>query len=785
VTVREKILAFLEKHGAAIVFTAASVLFLALRFKLFFKYGLSQDEVLIISQIKTWDPVKIWHYYGFGGQGFFLQHYIFYVLSLGGVFASVSYLRFICLAESFLGFFLLYKFAKKYFGIFVCLAALAVYAVSPYQIIYTLYIRFYALVMTLVIAECYFYFKALEEEDWKKLWLPALCALLAYCTHQFSVFIQPVFLLHFLVFCFWRRCDRQNRKWFLWGALTLAFIAVLALCAPAMAKKTGLVFGARDAWLPVKLGLASQRLQFFFWNDALPLRVCSLVFLWISIGLAVTARIAKREKCLPEIFLILGIVIPYLFLSHLHFAHFFDKRYLAFWFPVWVLAWSVWLEFPAYVLGNLRVLEGKAGLRGLCLCVFFLFCFFSFFRFSSLFKMRWIESGNREAVTFLEERAAKKDLPLILISEPDAGSRNNILPQYYFDVLDHKGGAYLDLMTVMRKGAAYEKMDESAVVWSQTAKRLKKPEGFERSQIGSHELIYGGTFTNWHDVATATAKVIPESAKLAPSGPLIYEGVLDVGSKEADTHLLSGFSHDEFVSPEENWTWCVGTNITARFAFMSCTNYCVAARLRAIEKMRADFFLDGQPVGSATIGTAFTNILFRANVIPKPRPKGAPLLLNVVTSKTLVPGQVAKGVYDNRPLSLCFDMLTVCPAPGELEPAAAIAIGLADGRLKELKVKAGKPFEVTALCANLGKTTWKCRGNDPVRLSLSWQTLDHKEIQDDRIWLPRDVPPGDTVRVKCSVKAPEKSCNLLLLDMVHENVRFFRQGLLLPVRVVE
>ena len=782
-TAREKVLAFLEERGAEIVFWSAAALFLSLRLSLFFRYGLSQDEVLIISQIKTWDPVKIWHYYGFRGQGFFLQHYIFYVLSLCGVFASVTYLRFICLVESFLGFFLLFKFTKKYFGALVCFGALLVYAVSPYQIIYTLYIRFYALVMTLVIAECYFYFEALEKEDWKKLWLPALFAALAYCTHQFSVFIQPVFLLHFLIFCLARRPNKANAKWFVWGALTLAFIAGLALCAPALAKKTGLIFGARDAWLPVKLGLASQRLQFFFWNDALPLRVCSLVFLWLSLGLAITARIAKREKMLPEIFLVLGIVIPYFFLSHFHFAHFFDKRYLAFWFPIWTVAWVVWLEFPAYVLGNLRVLEGKTVLRNVSAGVFFLVFLISFFRFSSLFKMRWIEIGNREAVTFLEERAANKDLPLILISEPDAGSRNNILPQYYFDVLDHKGEACLDLMTVMRKGAAYEKMDESAVVWSQTAKRLKKPEAFERSQIGSHELIYGGTFTNWHDVAEATAKVIPESAKLMPSGPLYYEGVLDVGSKEADAHLLSGFSHDEFVSPEENWTWCVGTNITARFMFMGCTNYCVAARVRAIEKMRADFFLDGQPVGSASIGTAFTNVLFRANVIPKPRPNGAPLLLSVITSGTKVPGQVAKGVYDNRPLSLCFDKLTVCPAPDEEEPAAAI--GLADHRPKAREAKAGEPFEITVLCANLGKTTWKCQGNDPTRLSLSWQHFDHKEIQDDRIWLPRDVPPGDTVRVKCSVKAPERSCSVLLLDMVHENVRFFRQGLLLSVQIVE
>ena len=87
---KEKVLNFLEKRGAALIFAAASLLFLFVRFRLFFKYGLSQDEVLIISQIKTWPLSKIWFYYGFGGQGFFLQHFIFYVMSLGGLWAENS-----------------------------------------------------------------------------------------------------------------------------------------------------------------------------------------------------------------------------------------------------------------------------------------------------------------------------------------------------------------------------------------------------------------------------------------------------------------------------------------------------------------------------------------------------------------------------------------------------------------------------------------------------------------------------------------------------------------------
>ncbi|MBQ7556409.1 glycosyltransferase family 39 protein, partial [bacterium] len=287
-TVREKVISFLEEHGAKIVFGAAAALFLFLRLRLFFRYGLTQDEVLIISQIRTWDPVKIWHYYGFGGQGFFLQHYIFYILTLCGTLASVSYLRFICLAESFLGFYFLYKLAKNNFGSFAAFGALLIYALCPYQILYTLYIRFYALNMTLVIMELYFYFRALENEDRlaKYLGLSLLFAALAFCSHQFSVFLQPVVLFHFIIWCLVRKPKAENVKLMVLGAalLIVSLSAGFLLWDPLL-KKAGLVFSTKDAWIPVKLGIASQRLQLFFWKNALPVKCCSLVFLWVSLGL--------------------------------------------------------------------------------------------------------------------------------------------------------------------------------------------------------------------------------------------------------------------------------------------------------------------------------------------------------------------------------------------------------------------------------------------------------------------------------------------------------------------
>ena len=589
---KEKVIAFLEKHGAKIVFLAASALFLLFRLNFFFRYGLTQDEVLIISQIKTWDPLKIWHYYGFGGQGFFLQHYIFYVLTLGGIFASVTYLRFICLVESFIGFCFLYKLAKNNFGVFAALGALLVYALNPFQILYTLYIRFYALNMTLVIIELYFYFRALEDESktLRNLLLAALFAALAFCSHQFSVFLQPAILLHFTIWCLCRKPGAENKKWLIAGTalLIISLFTALSLWRPIF-EKTGLVFSAKNAWLPTKLGLSSQRLQLFFWKNAMPIKCCSLVFLWVSIGLSAAARMSRRQKLDKELFLVLAIVVPFFFLSHLHFSHFFAERYLAFWFPVWCLAWSCFLEFPASLLENLKALENKKALRNICYGVFILVFFFSLFRFSSLKNLRYLEYGNKEAVEYLEDIAAKKELPLILITEPDAASRNNILGQYYFDVNDNEGEFISDLMTVMRRGADGENLKPSAVAWVHTAKRLSHPEGTVQRQIGFHEIVSGDVFTNWSDIAKVTAKTIPSSANLLKPLPQNGSNILDIGAKDAGPYLLTGFSNDEFISNDENYTWCVGTNITVRFHNMNTNRYVLTARLRAIKNMRADF----------------------------------------------------------------------------------------------------------------------------------------------------------------------------------------------------
>lgn len=768
---KEKVLVFLEKHGAKIVFLAASALFLLLRLNFFFRYGLTQDEVLIISQIKTWGPLKIWHYYGFGGQGFFLQHYIFYLLSFGGRLANVDYFRFLCLVESFIGFCFLYKLAKNNFGIFTALGALLIYALSPYQILYTLYIRFYALNMTLIIIELYFYFRALEDESktLRCLLFAALFAALSYCSHQFSVFLQPAILLHFIIWCLCRRPNAENNKWLITGA-TLFIILLftgISLWHPLL-EKTGLVFSAKNAWLPTNLGLSSQRLQLFFWKNSLPLKSCSLVFLWISIGLSASARLSRRQKLDKEIFLVLAIVIPFYLLSHLHFSHFFAERYLAFWFPVWCLVWSCFLEFPAAMLENLKALENKRVLRNICYGVFILAFFFSLFRFSALKSMRYLEYGNKEAVEYLEEIAAKKDLPLILITEPDAASRNNILPQYYFDIKEHEGECFSDLLTVMRKGAACEPVKPSVVAWTQTAKRLAKPEGTVQKQIGFHEIVSGGVFTNWSDIAKISAKTIPSSANLFKPLPESGCNILDVGAKESDQYLLTGFSNDEFLSPEENYTWCEGTNITVRFHDMRTNSFVLTARLRAIKDLLADFYLNDVKLGSATISQDFTNIFLKANNIPV-KGKGAQIILKILTNGSKVPGQVTKNVFDNRDLSLCFDKIALAKAPSEEELAASVFL-----EPPSASVKPGTALNLKLKLANIGTHTWEKAGEKPVRLAIRWYDESGGEVKDDRIWLKSGVPTGDSINLACETKAPEGEGRYTVrIGLVYENVRFF------------
>ena len=767
-----------ERFGEIFLFLLLSFLFLALRLVFFTKYGLAQDEILILSQVKTWDFGKIWHYYGWSGQGFFLQHYIFSLLSLGGRFGGENYFRAICLVESYLGFAILYKLAKKYAGFFTALCALFLYAVAPYQILYTLYIRFYALVMTLVIAETYTYFEALSaftQENYKKaytnLFLTALFAFLAFSTHQFSIFLLPVFALHFSLFALLRKPSKANAPLFITGLATILLACLTLFFSAALMKKTGLTWSPNQAWLSSHIGQASQKLQQTFFLHSVPFKICSLTFLWLSLGLGITAKITRRKNFWFEIFLAAGLVIPFFLLSHLNFSHFFADRYFAFWFPIWILSISAFAEFPSALLELLRPLQGKEIIWKCAYAVFLCAILSLFFRFNQLKNIRWIEYGNREANAFLEDLAYKKNLSLIYITEPDAASKNYVLPNYYFKVLGHPG-EYLDnIKTVLRNGAAYAACPSSMVVWARSDTLLKNYTNIRQEKIGRFQFFIGGPYTNWRQISHDTLRLIPHAAGLLPGLPPNNRGIMDVGTKRAEPHLLMGFSNNEYLSEAENYTWSIGTNMLVRFHNLQTNSYVVAIRARAIKPMNAAFYLNDKKIGNVHFSTYYTNLLLRAEKVPIPEINGAPNLLRIVTDGYMVPGRVKEGVFDERPLSLCFDKLALWPAPSYAKENLAAAKMLETPRTR---LKAGAPWEIKLSCANIGVQTWHADGRTPVRLAVRWYDKDGKEVKDERIWLKRGATSGDSFTIQGTVTAPtEPGTYTVLIDFVLENIAFF------------
>lgn len=184
--------------------------------------------------------------------------------------------------------------------------------------------------------------------------------------------------------------------------------------------------------------------------------------------------------------------------------------------------------------------------------------------------------------------------------------------------------------------------------------------------------------------------------------------------------------------------------------------------------MRADFSLNGVKIGSADIAADFTNLSFKAENIPL-KGKGASLILRITTSGSMVPGQVAKNVFENRDLSLCFDKLTLAKAPADEELAASIFL-----EQPEASLKAGASFPLKVILANIGNHTWSNSGEKPVRLAIRWYDEDGREIKDDRIWLARSVPKCDIIKVVCETKAPESEGRFTVrIGPVYENVRFF------------
>jgi Glycosyl hydrolases family 18 len=90
---------------------------------------------------------------------------------------------------------------------------------------------------------------------------------------------------------------------------------------------------------------------------------------------------------------------------------------------------------------------------------------------------------------------------------------------------------------------------------------------------------------------------------------------------------------------------------------------------------------------------------------------------------------------------------------------------------------------VTIGVTNVGNSTWPAGGNNPVRLGLHFMAAGSIGwLTDQRVWLPADLAPGQSVNLTMSVTAPAAANAVVLqAQMVKEQLFWFKQWANAPV----
>jgi N-acetyl-anhydromuramyl-L-alanine amidase AmpD/predicted nucleic acid-binding Zn-ribbon protein len=93
------------------------------------------------------------------------------------------------------------------------------------------------------------------------------------------------------------------------------------------------------------------------------------------------------------------------------------------------------------------------------------------------------------------------------------------------------------------------------------------------------------------------------------------------------------------------------------------------------------------------------------------------------------------------------------------------------------KGQTGQQTPVVVLVRNTGSSEWPSGGGNPVRLGYHWYTAAGApvtDVADNRVFLPRNLKPGDSVELTIPVGMPGQPGTYTLdLDMVHENITWF------------
>jgi len=742
------------------------LLYLAPRLSLLTARGLASDEVFTIHEMAAWPFQRLVDSYHF----VVLQSLCLSAWTLDGALTREAWLRLLPVLLGIGGLLGMYVLMRRYFGRLAALLAMLTYAGAHFQVAYSLYVRFYSLQMTLVIWLLYAWLRWVERPTWRGVACCAGLGILACMAHPYSGMLGLVLALHFVVVAWieWPWYQRSRRAWWqLSGAAlgALAIVAVLLLVfherAALLARApfgTGVHWVQAGGWLPGTWRALQAFVRAQLLQGSLVAPVFSFGLCGVALVITLVVRIRRRHSPLIELLLVLYALVPALVFAHLQSTHAFGIRYLAFWFPAWVI-----------ISGSLgavieRVLHRWPGV--VCALELLLLC-----GACAMANPRAAvpadDEQNRAVVDWIATHAGTNRV--VLVTTPAMFNKHEVVPEYLYDVRQHAGEWLWDARTVARRGISGMGMPPTQVVWLRAFGGLNAGADFASMRTGFYAVATRATmYSNWHAVLADTLRVMPAVSPVAAAAPATL--CIDAGTPAAHPYLWNGWSHDEQWSPALNCVWGEGTDLWLRLPGLALSNYWLCLRWKALQPTTVKLSIGGQALAAACVSNDWTT-----SVVPLPCTIVAAAtndILRLWPAHCAVPGRVAPRVHETRALSLCLDWLRLVPIGEFPTSTCAYAAQYVPAQLPVLRAALAQPWHVQLV--NHGTRVWPCAAPNPVRLGVRWLDAAPAEVAGQRLWLPHDVHPGQSVTLTCMLAPPaQPGAYTLQLDAVHENVTWF------------
>ncbi len=740
--------------------------YLALRVPLLTARGLASDEIFTVHEMVVWPLRRLLDSY----YVVVLQSLCLSAWTRDGALTHEAWLRLLPVLQGVAGLLGVYVLLRRYSGRVAALLAMLVYTCAQFQIAYTLYLRFYSLQMSLIIWLIYAWLRWVERPSWRWLaWVAGLGAL-ACMAHPYSALVLMVLAAHWVLVAWgeWPLWLRPRWAWWQWCGVVLASALVVALALVTFASRTALL--ARDpfgtgvrwvqtgGWLPASWRALQALVRAQLLRGSIVAPVFSFGLCGVVLAMTFVQRVRRRDVPLVELLLVLYAVLPALLLAHLQSTHTFFIRYLAFWFPAWVL-----------IVGQLGAVAARLlrRWRGAVLALELVLIGLAFGRAAPRAALAPDDEQNRAVVDWVTAHAGTNRI--VLITTPAMFNKHEVIPEYLFDVRQRAGEWHCDAETIARRGISGIAMPSACVVWLRAFGSLSACADMLGLRTGFYTVAMSTTvFTNWHDVWTATRRVMPDLTPVPADAPPTL--LIDAGTPMAHPYLWNGWSHDEQWAPDLNCVWGTGTDLWVRLPGLTPSNYWLVLRAKALQPTGVTVSFGGQQLAPVSVSTDWS-----ISMTPLPRAAVAAAgndILRLQPDRCAAPGRVAPRVNETRALSICLDWLRLVPVTAFPAGRQAYAAQYLPAPLPALRAAAPQAWRATLV--NQGTLVWPSATTNPVRLGLRWLTAAGVEVASQRVWLPHDVYPGQSVTPACTLTPPTQSgAYTLQLDAVHENVTWF------------